>query len=98
MKYIIKVTCIGTDNNPNFAGVRKTWWCGKDSQNNILSTVFEDDCSDVFFATRRLAMVHGYATEKDAERGLAFLKKHHKEESEKWNFHVFEHEIVSVEV
>lgn len=56
MKYLVKVVYTATDNNPNFAGEVKTYWCGKEEH------------SEVDTYCRWFVEEYGYARRCDAKR------------------------------
>lgn len=96
-KYLIKSTSVGTAANPNFAGVSKVWYSGRNSSSDILASVFEEDVSDVKFAIRRLAATCGYDSQRGAKIGLFHINKSLAEESAKYGHHEFTSEIIEVE-
>ena len=97
-KYLIQVTSRGTEINPNFAGDVDVYVCGKGSLSNIDRTVRYDDYLIIEPIIQLLARDYGYATESAAKVGLAALKKSNDEESKRYGFHTFEHEIVCVDL
>lgn len=62
-KYIIKVTSVATDNNPNFCGETKVYYYGKGSEGPWAST--EDKCLVPYIAKN-----YGYSTVASARAVL----------------------------
>lgn len=85
-RYLIKDTLIATENNPNFAGQRRTYWNGT----NVIT---EDECS-----VKHIAKVDGYKTKAGATKGLKKQKELAEWETERGYWKHTSVEIVEIEI
>ena len=97
---MIKEVSTGTENNPNFAGVKNTYYLSKSHSTNVGRMVIENDVSPdrlksvLRFTTRE----YGYDSERACKIAIAAEKRCAQEETDKWNHHTFELEIFAVEI
>lgn len=95
IRYLIKTTATGTENNSTFKGVSRSWYMGKSNSSDVYATVFEEDVSDVEKAKKRLASRCGYTSLRGAKVALATVNKKTAVEAE-YGFNSFVSEVVEV--
>ncbi len=99
-RYLIKETSTGTETNPNFAGVKNTYYLGKGHSTNVGRMVIESDVSPerlesvLSFTARE----YGYESERACKVAIAAERKSADAESAKWGHHTFELEVFEVEI
>lgn len=100
-KYLIKEVVTGTENNPNFAGVKKTCYLGKGHMTNTGRMIIEDGNVThdwVEGSTKLLAIHYGFESERACKVGIAAERKNVNEEAATWGHHTFELEVYPVEI
>lgn len=89
IKYLVKETCIATNDNPNFAGETLVYWIGKESL--ILKREGGSRECDNFDRMKYMLKKYGYNRECDAKKNSIYRSP---EKSKYWNSTA---EIVGVE-